>query len=129
MRGFTRSTSKEKEPQGYLSSKEEEIRVREAQETAEISKEIQSYITHVEEEPRVPEELSQLGVTSPAQTATRVLTEGPTIILPISEGEVKEGLLAPVWQALRWLAEWSMRVAKMGAKHGTKVVFRKEGEQ
>ena len=122
------SSTKEKEPAVQLAEREEEIRVREAQEKAEIAKELESYIEHVETEPEISEELSQIGAVNPAQAATQVLDEGPTIVLPLSREEVKKGLLAPIWQAVRWLAEWSMRVVKIAARHGIKVIFRRKEE-
>jgi len=130
MKGFsqTASLAKEKEPQGKSVTKEEEIKVREAQQQAEIAKELEAYIRHVEIEPKVPPELSQIGVVNPAQAATQVLEQGPTIVLPVSQEEIKKGLLAPVWQAVRWLAEWSMRVIKIGSKHNVRVVFKEEKE-
>ena len=39
--------------------------------------------------------------------------EHPEIVLPVSEEVVKKGLHLKVWDSLRWLAEWSLRVWKM----------------
>lgn len=109
-----------------MAVKEEEIKLKESQVKAEIAEELKSYIQQVDLEPKVPEELSSIGVTSPAQAATQVLEEGPAIMLPLSYKEVKKGLLAPVWQAIRWLAEWSMRITKQAARQGIKVMFKRE---
>jgi hypothetical protein len=117
--------AKEKEPARQLAEREEEIKVREAQEKAEIAKELEPYIKHVETEPEISHEMSQIGAVNPAQAATQVLDEVPTIVLPISQDEVKKGLLAPVWKAVRWLAEWSMRITKIAARHGIRVIFRR----
>ncbi len=39
--------------------------------------------------------------------------EHPEVVLPVSEAVVKKGLHMKVWDSLRWLAEWSMRILKM----------------
>jgi hypothetical protein len=38
---------------------------------------------------------------------------GGEIVLPASEEVVKKGLHLQVWESLRWLAEWSLRIFKM----------------
>ncbi|OGY17987.1 MAG: hypothetical protein A2784_04865 [Candidatus Chisholmbacteria bacterium RIFCSPHIGHO2_01_FULL_48_12] len=38
---------------------------------------------------------------------------GGEIVLPVSEEGVKKGLHLQVWDSLRWLAEWSLRILKM----------------
>jgi hypothetical protein len=131
MKGSTPiSTSvKEKEPTLQLAEREEEIKIQEAQERAEIAKELEPYIKHVETEPEISHEMSQIGVVNPAQAATQVLDEGPTIVLPLSQEEVKQGLIAPVWKAIRWLAEWSIRITKIATRHGIKVIFRRGGDK
>lgn len=37
----------------------------------------------------------------------------PDLVLPVTEEEIKKGLHLKIWESLRWLAEWSMRVFKM----------------
>ena len=40
-------------------------------------------------------------------------TQPPEMVLPVTEAAVKKGLHVKIWDSLRWLAEWSMRIFKM----------------
>lgn len=121
------ASAKEQEPARVnLQKLEQEVAVREAQVRTEIEKELEGYIEHAEHEPEIPAELANIGVASPAQAASQVITGGPTIVLPLTKTQFTAWLKNKVWDSARWLAEWARRIAKAAARHGVRIMFGEE---
>ena len=112
------SPQKEKE---LLAAREERL-LEEAEARLEIAEKLKPYIQKVDEEPQVPNDL-QSHIHSSAQAATQVLQQGPTIVLPLTEEEIKKGLHAQIWDSILWLATWCKKIAKEAYNKGIKVVF------
>lgn len=118
------ASAKEQEPQRVdLAKKEQEVSLREAQARADIEKELEGFVESADHEPEIPAELVNIGVHSPAQAASQVITGGPTIALPLSQNQITFWLKNKVWDSTRWLAEWARRIAKGAARHGVRIIF------
>lgn len=87
------------------------------------------FIEHQTEDPEISEEMREVGIYSNNHQATSVIKNGPTIVLPINQIEIKQGLKNPVFNTLRWLAVWCMRVIAMAKKRRLKVVFENNGSK
>ena len=84
---------------------------------------LKPHIEHVEEEPEISDEARSLGVHSPQQQASAVITDGPTIILPLTSSQIKIGLHHKIYDAIRWLAVWCIKVASQARARGLSVIF------
>lgn len=76
------------------------------------TKEIEGWLTKLEKgdlylsKPVVDDQTGQILVSSPA-------AKKPKIILPLSKSQLVLGLTKKVTEAVRWLAEWCLRIIKM----------------
>lgn len=121
------SGAKEQEPpREDLAQKGEDIALKEAQARVEIEKELEGFMEHADPEPKIPADLAKMGVHSPTQSASQVLTQGPTIVLPFTQTQINHWLKRNVWDSCRWLAEWARRIIKAAASHGVRIIFGKE---
>jgi len=130
-----------------LTDKEDKI-VAEIKTRAEAldSEAIESVRTSIQEarlatpEPKVPPELADTGIKTPQEEANKVVAEGSTIELPLTEQEYKTGLHQKVKAAvvdkvvigassLFALAAWVGRIIKIAHKHTMKVIFRREEKE
>lgn len=117
------SLQKEKE----LPAPGEEKLLEEVEARAEIASELKLYIQKIEEEPQISDDLSA-HIHSPTQAATQVLQTGPTIVLPLTEEQIKKGLHQTVWHSVLWLATWCLKIAKEAHRLGIRVIFGKQAE-
>lgn len=89
-------------------------------------------------QPSLPPDVEDAGVISPQEEADKVVTQGPSISLPIDENDYKKGKDMPAkgkWQyyekevvgvkSLVAMALWVTRVVKLAHKHAKRVIFRK----
>lgn len=120
------ASTKEHEPKIESLAKEEDISLREAQARVEIEKELEGYLKHPDLEPEISDDLAKIGVHSPSQAASQVLTQGSTIILPMTRIQFHLWLKNKVWDSGRWLAEWTGRIIKAAARHGVRIIFGEE---
>ena len=98
----------------------------EAQELAQVRENIANlspHIEHVEDEPKITQDFDDLGVHSPSQQAQKVVSLGPTLVLPLTSTQIKRGLHENIFQALRWLAVWCIKIAVMAKAKGMSVIF------
>lgn len=98
----------------------------EAQQLEEVRENIAKlapHINHIEEEPQISEDVASIGVHSPQQQAASVITAGPTIVLPLTSGQIKIGLHKHFFEAIRWLAVWCVKIAAQAKKAGLAVIF------
>lgn len=100
-------TEKEKE----LFSNESSITVEDLSHPPEIHKDVKPWIEKIEEDVVIPKQVSDAGVTAAGPT-TKVLQK-PKITLPLSAQEEEKALHLKLNLALRWLAEWCLRQAKI----------------
>lgn len=88
-------------------------------------------------EPELAPDLEDAGVESPQKEADRVILQGASLNLPISEDEYEQGLKTKFGgktfdksfvgvSSFIALSMWVGRLIKMAHKHAMKVVFRKE---
>ena len=76
------------------------------------SKEVEGYLERVEKgdvhltKPVLDDQTGQVLVTAPS-------AQQPTIVLPLDKEEIVVALKKKVSEAVRWLAEWCMRLIKM----------------
>ena len=91
-----------------------------------IHSELAPYIEKVEHEPQITADLQAHGVTATPKPASDVITKGPTIVLPLSEAEVEQGLHHKVFDAVKWLAQWCVRIAEIARRRGISVFFGKD---
>lgn len=75
------------------------------------AKEIASYVEKIEKEGELTQNITddytqQVLLKSSAN-------QNPTITLPLTEEQVKQGLHHKVWEAVRWLAVWCIRQAQL----------------
>jgi len=127
-----------------LTDKEEDKIVAEIKTRAEAltSEALESVRTSIQEarlatpEPKIPPEIADTGIKAPQEEADKVVTEGSTIKLPITEQEYKVGLHQKIKGAvvdkvvigassLFALAAWVGRIIKIAHKHTMRVIFRK----
>lgn len=93
-------------------------------------------------QPTIPPDLEDAGVIDPTQEANKVLEEGPTMDLPLSENKYKEGLKTPAkgkWyyterevvgvRSIVAMALWVKRLIGRAHRHAMRVVFRKGGDK
>lgn len=57
-------------------------------------------------------------VLTPTQSQTQQV-----VTLPLTEEEIKHGLHHKIFDSIRWLAEWSLRIVKKAALLGMKVIY------
>ncbi len=75
--------------------------------------EVESWLERIErgEDINLPQPVTddQTGqvLVSPAQP------KEPQIVLPVTQVVVQKGLHMKIWDSVRWLAEWSLRILKM----------------
>ncbi|MAG59173.1 hypothetical protein CMO96_00050 [Candidatus Woesebacteria bacterium] len=94
----------------------------EAQKLEEGRQELEGYLEKVERQ-------TGTGGVSDDATGQTVLSpnnQNVSVTLPLTEDEIKHGLHHKITDAIRWLAEWSVRMAKKASMLGTKVVYRKD---
>lgn len=77
----------------------------------EPSHEIASYVEKIEHE-------AELGQAVTDDYTQQVLlkssvNQNPVVTLPLSEDQIQKGLHHQVWEAIRWLAVWCVRQAKL----------------
>lgn len=112
------TTQKEKE----LPSAAEVKFLEEAEARAEIEAKLKPYIQKVEEEPQISDDLAS-HIHSPTQAATQVLQTGPTVVLPLTEEEIRKGLKASIFDSILWLATFCKKIAQAALQKGIKVIF------
>lgn len=95
------SKPKEAEP---FSGKSEKIVLKEVVEH-EPHKEVKPYIKIRKETAEIPPDLKKLGVSS---LAAPKFSNYKNITLPISDDKVIQGLHAPIYSSLRWLATFAL---------------------
>lgn len=89
-------------------------------------------------EPIIPPDVADSGVKSPEEEAEKVVKEGASFELPLTEEQYKKGLHQKVAGAvvesvvygvssLFGLATWVGRMIKIAHEHTMRVVFRKQG--
>ena len=90
----------------------EAVRPLEAAETHE--EEVESWLERLErgEDINLPQPVTD-DQTGQVLVAPARQTQPPEMVLPVTEAVVKKGLHVKIWDSLRWLAEWSMRIFKM----------------
>lgn len=118
---------KEKEPEKLTPEQriDQEIISKEPEAVKRLSEiqaqlETKTYLEKVEEK----EEPSQVS----DQTGQVLLSAKPstqTVTLPLTEEEIKHGLHHKIFDSIRWLAAWCVRMAKKAAVLGLKVVYRR----
>lgn len=90
------------------------------QEAQELE-EVKGYLEKIEREPSNKEPVLD------DQTGTTLLTptdhEKPTIILPLTEEELKQGLHHKIVDGLKWLALFCVRLAQKATRKGIKVEY------
>ena len=85
-------------------------------------KEVEGYIERIEkqaesQQPTVPSSTPQPTAALSDAAAMQAVSLAPksakqTIVLPLDEEGVKKGLHHKIWEAIRWLAEWSVYMIK-----------------
>ncbi len=91
---------------------------------------------HGKPEPVIPPDLEDAGVINPTAEAEKVVSEGPSLELPISEKAYNAGLKTKVSgsskdneiigvRSVVALALWVKRVVLLAHKHAKRVIFRK----
>lgn len=120
--------AKVKETEGKEQESEwiEEKMLADAQQLDEVREKIAELtpdVEHVEEEPQITTEMASVGAHSPQQQAAAVVSSGPTIILPLTSDQIKKGLHQQIFEAIRWLAVWCIRIAEMARAKGLAVIF------
>ena len=92
-------------------SEGEEIPVKKLPEREKIPPELASWLEKIEKEvylgkPVIDDQTGQILVSSP--TAKK-----PKIVLPLTRKQLVSGLNQKMGQAIRWLAEWCLRIIKI----------------
>lgn len=77
---------------------------------------LEDHFKAIEREPVAVDDGSGQPLLTPAQTQ-------PTVAVPLSQEEIKTGLHHKVFDSMRWLAVWSLRLIKKAALLGVKVVY------
>lgn len=98
---------------------------RPAEESAEIhEEEVESWLERLErgEDINLPQPVTD-DQTGQVLVAPARQTQPAEMVLPVTEAVVKKGLHVKIWDSLRWLAEWSLRIFKM---FPGRVVYQKE---
>lgn len=101
----------------------ENIPIVEVREQGELPVEVEGWVERVEQddvkdfEPIVHDGQTILSTSAPQQV---------DITLPISEDEAKKGLHHKVFESVRWMAEWCVRLVK---KYHGKVAYKRDGNQ
>jgi|CXWL01.1.fsa_nt_gi hypothetical protein len=85
-------------------------------------KEVEGYIERIEKQaetkaPTIPAPATQATAALSDAAAKQAVALAPksakqTIVLPLDEEGVRKGLHHKVWEAIRWLAEWSVYMIK-----------------
>ena len=108
---FESGHNKEQEPASH--HVETVVPVEEIPSTPEIEPhhEIAGYMEKIEKEAELTQNVTddytqQVLLSSSAN-------QNPTIILPLTEDQVKQGLHHKVWEAITWLAVWCFRQVKL----------------
>lgn len=60
----------------------------------------------------LPKPVSQLGVTVVSQAPSAPVSAVPTIVLPLTDEQIAQGLQQSITSSFRWLAEWCERRLK-----------------
>lgn len=71
-------------------------------------KELEGYLERVERQPGstpVQDDKTGQAILTPSQSQTAVM-------LPLTDAQIKQGLHHKIGDAIRWLAEWCVRMAK-----------------
>lgn len=102
-----------------------------------VEKEI-SDIKQSHPQPKLPPDVEDAGVISPQAEADKVITDGPSLTLPIDEQVYKMGHSMPAkgkWhyyekevvgvKSLVAMALWVARLIKVAHKHAKKIIFKK----
>lgn len=103
-----------------------EKRIEEPGELERLEKDKQELEGYIERVERAP---ASKPVTDD-QTGQVVLTpagsQQVTVTLPLTEEEMKHGLHHRIFDSMRWLSEWCLRMVKKALAAGIGVVYRKE---
>lgn len=115
-----------KESKSGFDNSQEQL-VAESVQLAEVRRNLASLaeVEHLAEEPTISDEMTNLGVYSPQQQAELAITQGPTIVLPLTSAQIKRGLHQQVFAAIHWLAVWCLRVALVAKHKGFGVILGK----
>ena len=117
---------KETEGKGREAEWVEEKMLADAQQLGEVRENLAKlapHIEHVEEEPKISDEMANVGAHASQQQAQAVVSNGPTIVLPLTSDQIKKGLHQRIFEAIRWLAVWCVRIAEMARSKGLAVIF------
>ena len=101
------------------------------------AQQVDSYLERVEKKPEIDPSVSGVVKPSPqgsvqmpqqitddqGRVVAQAVSEEPDIDLPLTEGQVKEGLHHKVVDSVRWLAEWCVMVIR---KYPGRVFYRQE---
>lgn len=138
--------AKENEPSGAAIAAEEAKLMKDILEAAEVQRErdLAPVLKEVKDaklaHPKVelPPDVEDAGIVEPEEEASKVVTNGPTLNLPISESQYEQGLKTGAsgkWHAaerevvgvksLLALALWVGRLIKRAHRHTMRVVFKK----
>lgn len=78
--------------------------------------ELKGHLEAIEREPMAVDNGKGQPLLTPAQTQ-------PTVAVPLSQEEIKTGLHHKVFDSMRWLAVFSLRMIKKAALLGIRVIY------
>lgn len=84
--------------------------VEEIPENPEIEPQVESHLEKIEKDPAQMQKLTDDYVAAVGLNSSVQNKKPP---LPLTDDQIKRGLHHEVWEAIRWLAEWCVRQAKM----------------
>lgn len=102
------SSFKEGEPIGKMAEPEKPIEIKEVVEH-QPEQEVRPHIQIRSETIEVPPDLKKLGLQPVSNTK---FPSYKSLVLPISDEKIIEGLHAPIYSSLRWLATFAMYLLK-----------------
>lgn len=93
-------------------------------EPGDVAGELTSTVQVVPTNIQTEQDLQQLGIQAIGQVQ---LDDSKPVILPLTSEEITKALHVKVkdkfTQAMFWLAEWCIRIAKLAHHHGRRVIF------
>lgn len=87
----------------------------------EQERELEGYLYKVEREPGKEPVTDDTG----QQVLTPTQGRQVSISLPLTEEEIKHGLHHKVFESIRWLAEWCVRMSKKALLLGIRIIYPK----
>lgn len=113
---FQGNNSWHKEAEPKLAN--ESIPLMELEQNHEMEPEVESWLEKVEQgdESRLSQQVKDDSGQVLVANATDDLSEDNTndvVVLPLTEAQIEQGLHMKVYESMRWLAEWCVRVAKL----------------